>query len=111
MPHRNDEIEAERMDQLRRDWEDDRASTETADTYIEALEHQVYTLSANRTLTEIFYTSFDGNDYVIRMGDDQAVKECTENLRGFGITNITARVAECSPFDIVGTPVRLVAKR
>ena len=64
-----------------------------------------------RTLTEIFYTSFDGNDYVIRMGDDQAVKECTENLRGFGITNITARVAECSPFDIVGTPVRLVAKR
>ena len=35
------EIEAERMDQLRRDWEADRASTETADSYIEALEHQL----------------------------------------------------------------------
>ena len=35
------EIEAERMDQLRREWEADRASTETADSYIEALEHQL----------------------------------------------------------------------
>ena len=35
------EIEAERMDQLRRDWEADRASTETADSYIEALEQQL----------------------------------------------------------------------
>jgi hypothetical protein len=57
MPHRNDEIEAERMDQLRRDWEDDRASTETADTYIEALEHQVYTLSANAKKRDVWWSN------------------------------------------------------
>ena len=35
------EIEAERLDQLRSDWEADRASTAPADSYIEALERQL----------------------------------------------------------------------